>query len=393
MKKYIYLALFLLSSSIAYSQNYLFADTLIQYSTAVHVNLPYSSQVPQSAVDTITSLDCSGLGITDISDLAGFSMLKSVNLSYNKIEDVTILASLPNLRTINLSNNRLASIDVMAFPESDTLSLDVSNNFIDDFTLFSDNSVALFNIIGQNTQKSSFVETIYNSLTLNPIANNCQKFNITYSIWSNNPDTTFIHFGDSLKTAINVDGYTNSLMHEYSSTGVFPMKIKIGTDSITEIAKVEIIGQPVINYQSGQLHSTALTGNQWYFNNVKIDGETSSTMTPTQTGTYKVVVTCESGCLTESNPLSINTLTTSINAQIERHSLTIYPNPAKSYTTITSTENINRIELCDVSGRTIQSLTVNAMSYLLDLNQLPKGIYLIKGFTEGGVTVGRFVKE
>jgi Leucine-rich repeat (LRR) protein len=393
MKKYIYIALLLVSSTMTYSQNYLFADTLLQYTTAVHLNLPYNSPVPQSAVDTITMLDCSGLGIADVADLAGFSMLKSVNLSYNKIEDVTILASLPNLRFIDLSNNKLTSIDVLAFPETDTLTINVSQNYIDDFTLFSDNTIALFNIIGLDAQKTSFTETYYNSLTLSPITNNCQKFNIEYGIWSNNPDTTFLHFGDSTKSAIIVNGYTNSILHEYSSTGVFPMKIKIGSDSITKIAKVEIIGQPIINYQNGQLHSTALTGNQWYLNGVKIDSEISNSMTPTQTGTYKVIVTCENGCLSESNPLAISALTTSLDSQLNKQEFTVYPNPAKSFTTISSTESIDRIELCDISGRVIQKLTVNSTTFQLDLNKLTKGVYLLKGFSESGLVIRKLVKE
>lgn len=393
MKKYIFATVFLMSSLMSYSQNYLFADTLLQYTTAVHINLPYNSPVPQSAVDTITMLDCSGLGITDIADLAGFSMLKSVNLSYNNIEDVTILASLPNLRFIDLSNNKLTSIDVLAFPETDTLSIDVNHNYIDDFTLFTDNTIAIFNIFGQNAQKKSFVETYYNALTLSPVTNNCQKFNVTYSIWSNNPDSTFIHFGDNTKSAIIVNGYTNSLLHEYSSTGVFPMKIKIGTDSIIKIAKVEIIGQPIINYQNGQLHSTALTGNQWYLNGVKIDSEISNSMTPMQTGAYKVIVTCESGCLTESNILAISTLTTSLDNRLNKPEFTVYPNPAKSLTTISSTESIERIELCDISGRVIQKFTVNSTILQLDLYKLTKGVYLMKGFLECGLVVRKLVKE
>jgi hypothetical protein len=171
------------------------------------------------------------------------------------------------------------------------------------------------------------------------------------------------------------------------------MKIKIGSDSITKIAKVEIIGQPIINYQNGQLHSNALTGNQWYLNSVKIDGETSNSMTPTQTGTYKVIVTCESGCLSESNPLAISALTTSFDNQLNKPEFTVYPNPAKSFTTISSTESIERIELCDISGRVIQKFTVNSTILQLDLNKLTKGVYLMKGFLESGLVVRKLVKE
>lgn len=77
----------------------------------------------------------------------------------------------------------------------------------------------------------------------------------------------------------------------------------------------------------------------------------------------------------------------------EKIQFSVYPNPAKSFTTISSTENIERIELCDISGRVIQKFIVNSNNYLLDLNKLTKGVYLIKGFTESGVKVGKFVKE
>jgi uncharacterized protein (TIGR02145 family) len=77
----------------------------------------------------------------------------------------------------------------------------------------------------------------------------------------------------------------------------------------------------------------------------------------------------------------------------EKIQFSVYPNPAKSFTTISSTETIERIELCDISGRTIQNYTINSTTYLLDLQNLTKGVYLIKGFTEGRVKVGRFVKE
>ena len=71
----------------------------------------------------------------------------------------------------------------------------------------------------------------------------------------------------------------------------------------------------------------------------------------------------------------------------------IYPNPATLFTTVSSTENIERIELCDISGRILQSKTVNSTAYSLDLSELSKGVYLIKGYTDKGILTSRFVKE
>ncbi|MEI8085751.1 MAG: T9SS type A sorting domain-containing protein [Paludibacter sp.] len=81
------------------------------------------------------------------------------------------------------------------------------------------------------------------------------------------------------------------------------------------------------------------------------------------------------------------------NNKLISQNFSVYPNPAKSFTTITSSENINRIEICDISGRIIQYTNINSTNYKLDIGQLAKGVYLIKGFTNGGVKIGRFVKE
>lgn len=68
------------------------------------------------------------------------------------------------------------------------------------------------------------------------------------------------------------------------------------------------------------------------------------------------------------------------NYNVANLGFSVYPNPAKSFTTISSTDNIERIEICDISGRTIQRLNVNSTNYLIDLKELSKGVYIIKGF-------------
>jgi len=72
---------------------------------------------------------------------------------------------------------------------------------------------------------------------------------------------------------------------------------------------------------------------------------------------------------------------------------TVYPNPATLFTTVSSTGKIERIELCDITGRILQTKTVNSTAYSLDIHELSKGVYLIKGYTEKGILTSRFVKK
>lgn len=54
---------------------------------------------------------------------------------------------------------------------------------------------------------------------------------------------------------------------------------------------------------------------------------------------------------------------------------------------------MNEIELWDISRKLLGKLTVNSKTYTLATNKLPKGIYLIKGFTDKGFVMGKFIKE
>lgn len=73
--------------------------------------------------------------------------------------------------------------------------------------------------------------------------------------------------------------------------------------------------------------------------------------------------------------------------------LKVYPNPARTILRISSSEIIKRIVVCDIAGRVIDNIAINADSYSLNVNNLLMGIYLIKGFTDKGIIINRFIKE
>lgn len=69
----------------------------------------------------------------------------------------------------------------------------------------------------------------------------------------------------------------------------------------------------------------------------------------------------------------------------------LYPNPAKNKLTITSTKDINKIEVFNLLGKKIKSTEINnSLEYQLDVQTLNEGIYFIK---INNLIVKKFVKQ
>lgn len=79
----------------------------------------------------------------------------------------------------------------------------------------------------------------------------------------------------------------------------------------------------------------------------------------------------------------------------EQNSLHIYPNPATITVSINSELPIQQIVLMDLSGQQLEILNLsgNELNTELDLNGLPKGIYLVKIKTERGIHIEKFIKN
>ena len=92
-------------------------------------NCGLSSESAKSiyALSSLSSLDLSGNGISDISQISAMTGLRNLNLSENLITDISPLANLINLKSLNLSNNKIYDLNplsnVTALSE-----LDISDN-------------------------------------------------------------------------------------------------------------------------------------------------------------------------------------------------------------------------------------------------------------------------
>jgi hypothetical protein len=73
--------------------------------------------------------------------------------------------------------------------------------------------------------------------------------------------------------------------------------------------------------------------------------------------------------------------------------LKFYPSPVKDILTIESTGTIKSVELIDFQGRVLKRINANSGIYKLNMSSCPRGIYLIKIFTQDGNYIQKLLKE
>ena len=71
----------------------------------------------------------------------------------------------------------------------------------------------------------------------------------------------------------------------------------------------------------------------------------------------------------------------------------VYPNPAKNIVIIEAGTEIKSVQLYDVQGRLLQSLSAEGTGTVIDISSKPAGIYLMKINTEKGAKVEKVIKE
>ncbi|MBL7909868.1 MAG: T9SS type A sorting domain-containing protein [Bacteroidia bacterium] len=123
----------------------------------------------------------------------------------------------------------------------------------------------------------------------------------------------------------------------------------------------------------------------------------SISVSPSVTTNYTVTGTLAgTGCFNTS----IITQNVSTCTGIEKNSIygnetiSIYPNPTSNNITISGVQNVTKIELINSIGQIVfTENSVNATNSVIDLNQLPTGIYFVQLQTEQGSITKKIIKE
>lgn len=142
---------------------------------------------------------------------------------------------------------------------------------------------------------------------------------------------------------------------------------------------------PVIT-QNGSVLSTTATGSyQWYRNNVPVAGGLTSSITVTESGTYKVEVTDGNGCKLTSNEINV-TVTAVPNVDPSEINLVVSPNPTVTGEFTVQLETTTRanlyISLVNTMGQKVYHRTetgfIGRFSQAVKPGKLSAGIYYLQ---------------
>ncbi len=126
--------------------------------------------------------------------------------------------------------------------------------------------------------------------------------------------------------------------------------------------------------------STPAQSYQWYFNGMLIEGETSSTIIVSESGSYRVEITLENGCVNTSD-FVIQTSNTDRIESIEAWELV--PNPVNDILTMKLTVSKNEdlsLSIVDASGKELSKRKFavgGEESISIDMSNYSEGVYLL----------------
>jgi hypothetical protein len=167
------------------------------------------------------------------------------------------------------------------------------------------------------------------------------------------------------------------------STGNYTVKTtsnNVTTASATGIdITVTSVPTPIITLNVSTLSSSAAAGNQWYFNGVAIQGATTQTYQPIQTGDYTVQATVN-GCTSAFSAARNFVITALVNLP-DGQFINLYPNPLKDRLVIDYQLNgssVLMVEIFDGNGRRIKTEKGLRSGDVIYTEALPAGIYIIK---------------
>lgn len=226
MKKIISITLLLATALTAQAQKVTFYSPEFEYGVKQHLALGENDDVLQTHTDTITRLSLTGLGISDIRDAVYLPQVQELDLSYNNIDDVSPLLPLDSLRRVDLSNNQLENINILALSEVDTMEVDVSNNYISDFSYFYSPTHCEFTLLGMGLQQDKNAP-YFDVYQLFVDINAEGKPEVFYRGYTNMEATANIVCGEA-QTAATMDGDTQSAVVPGNPTSAMMVSLTNG---------------------------------------------------------------------------------------------------------------------------------------------------------------------
>ena len=116
---------------------------------------------------------------------------------------------------------------------------------------------------------------------------------------------------------------------------------------------------------------------QWFRNDTAITGATRDWYIPPTDGSYQVVIEDGWGC-SSTSPADTVTTPTEATLLSATDEVRMYPNPTSATTTLAGLPEGMPIQIEDMTGKTLISTFSEFRQTIIDIRQLPRGMYMLK---------------
>ena len=192
---------------------------------------------------------------------------------------------------------------------------------------------------------------------------------------------------------------------QYDSSGIYVNHYTNtnGCDSVVtlDLAITNTIAEiiaPLFPNPSGDLVVNVVSGNA-PFSYLWNTGETTSQITPSSNGQYWVIVTDNTGCISDTIFYDVNWVSLST-SNLYLNNFEIYPNPSNSVFNINFKSSINQdisLKIYSLIGKRVFS--ENLISFKgnfskdIDLSSYPKGLYSLEIKTKDGIFINKLILQ
>ncbi|MGB0888089.1 MAG: T9SS type A sorting domain-containing protein, partial [Vicingaceae bacterium] len=315
--------------------------------TAINTNGDTEIQCSEASAFTGT-INVFNQGVTDLSGIESFTGLKLLNCGNNSLGSIDLSQNIA-LTSLRCANASLNALDIsqnlllitLICSNNSISNLDVSQHL--DLVTFecNNNSISILDV-SQHTNLQSLVCT----------NNNINTINTSQSI-----DLEYFFCGDNNLTNIDVSQNSNLAYFICNSNQLTSLNVANGNN---------------INF------TTFNSSNNPSLACIQVDDVSYSTTNWTN--------------IDAGASFSTNCGTVGI-SEIEKTAIKIYPNPVQNKLFFElDNEEITELEIVDFSGRVVTTIA-NTSANSVDVSNLPQGIYVLRIFTENGITTNRFIKQ
>ncbi|QTE22474.1 T9SS type A sorting domain-containing protein [Polaribacter cellanae] len=211
----------------------------------------------------------------------------------------------------------------------------------------------------------------------------------------NNADNNSANVGKMVKNADQPWGGSSIVLSsamDFATNDTFTMKVYSPRVGAKVLVKVENSGDSGINFEKEVLTTKANAWETLTFDYSAID----------KTKSYdKFVTIFDNGTMGDGSAnftfyIDDITLLNSATASIKDNTLanvSLYPNPATSFVTISAENTIEKLSVFNILGKVVKTISVNNTSKNIDVSDLNSGIYLIKFTVNNSVGTAKFIKR